>query len=41
MVEQAEKNFWSKVAAWSHSLAGVTVIATIVIALTVTFDRGG
>jgi branched-chain amino acid transport system permease protein len=41
MVEQVEKHFWERMLKWCRSLAGVTVIATIVIALLVTVDRGG
>ena len=41
MAEQAEKHLWERALRWCRSLAGVTVIATIVIALIVTFDRGG
>lgn len=41
MVEQVEKHFWERVLAWCRSLAGVTIIGTIVIALIVTVDRGG
>jgi branched-chain amino acid transport system permease protein len=41
MTEQAEKHFWERALGWCRSLAGVAVIATIVIALVVTFDRGG
>jgi branched-chain amino acid transport system permease protein len=41
MVEQAEKHFWVRGLTWCRSLAGSAVIATIVIALLVTVDRGG
>lgn len=41
MVEQVEKRVWERVFKWSKSLAGVTVIATVVIALLATLDRGG
>ncbi|MDJ0784683.1 MAG: branched-chain amino acid ABC transporter permease [Desulfosarcinaceae bacterium] len=41
MVEQAEKHLWARLLAWCRSLAGATVIGTIVIALIVTVDRGG
>jgi branched-chain amino acid transport system permease protein len=41
MAEQLEKRFWERFLKWSKSLAGVTVIATVVIALLATLDRGG
>jgi branched-chain amino acid transport system permease protein len=41
MAEQVEKRIWERVFKWSRSLAGVTVIATVVIALLATLDRGG
>ncbi|HSO18493.1 MAG TPA: branched-chain amino acid ABC transporter permease [Desulfosarcina sp.] len=41
MAEQLEKRFWERFLKWTKSLAGITVIATIVIALTATLDRGG
>jgi branched-chain amino acid transport system permease protein len=41
MAEQVEKRIWQRVSKWSRSLAGVTVIATVVIALLATLDRGG
>jgi len=41
MVEQVEKRFWERFLKWIKSLAGITVIATVVIALLATFDRGG
>ena len=41
MAEQMEKRFWERFMKWVRSLAGVTVIATVVIALSATLDRGG
>ena len=41
MVEQVEKRIWERVFKWFGSLAGVTVVATVLIALLATFDRGG
>ncbi len=41
MVEQVEKRIWERLLKWCRSLAGITVIATVVIALLATFDRGG
>jgi branched-chain amino acid transport system permease protein len=41
MAEQLEKRFWERFLKWCKSLAGVTVIATVVIALLATMDRGG
>lgn len=41
MAEQLEKRFWERFLKWAKSLAGITVIATIVIALLATIDRGG
>ncbi len=41
MAGQMEKRFWERFLKWSTSLAGVTVIATVVIALLATADRGG
>lgn len=41
MVDQAEKHVWERLLAWSRSLAGMTVITTVLVALFVTFDRGG
>ncbi len=41
MADQMEKRFWERFLKWIKSLAGVTVIATVVIALLATVDRGG
>lgn len=41
MAEQAEKHIWVRLLAWCRSLAGMTVIATVAVALFVTVDRGG
>jgi branched-chain amino acid transport system permease protein len=41
MVEQVEKRIWERMFKWCKSLAGLTVIATVVIALLATLDRGG
>ena len=41
MVEQVEKRIWERLFKWCKSLAGITVIATVVIALLATLDRGG
>ena len=41
MAEQLEKRFWERFLTWVKSLAGITVIATVVIALMATLDRGG
>ena len=41
MAEQLEKRFWARVIEWSRSLAGITVIATVLVALLATIDRGG
>ncbi len=41
MAEQLEKRFWERFLKWCKSLAGIAVIATVVIALLATFDRGG
>ena len=41
MAEQVEKRIWERVFKWAKSLAGITVLATVVIALLATFDRGG
>jgi branched-chain amino acid transport system permease protein len=41
MADQMEKRFWERFLKWIKSLAGVTVTATVVIALLATVDRGG
>jgi branched-chain amino acid transport system permease protein len=41
MADQLEKRFWERFLKWTKSLAGLTVIATIVIALLATMNRGG
>ena len=41
MVEQVEKRIWERLFKWCKSLAGLTVVATVVIALLATLDRGG
>ena len=41
MVEQVEKRIWERLFKWCKSLAGITVIATVAIALLATLDRGG
>ena len=41
MVEQAEKHIWERLLAWCRSLAGITVLGTVAVALVVTVDRGG
>ncbi len=41
MAEQVEKRIWERVIKWTTSLAGITVLSTVVIALLATVDRGG
>jgi branched-chain amino acid transport system permease protein len=41
MAKKGEKHLWERFLKWSKSLAGVTVIATVMIALLATADRGG
>ena len=41
MAEQVEKRIWERLFKWCKSLAGLTVIATVAIALLATVDRGG
>jgi branched-chain amino acid transport system permease protein len=41
MAEQVGNRGWERVFKWCRSLAGVTVIATVLIALLATADRGG
>jgi branched-chain amino acid transport system permease protein len=41
MADQVEKHVWDRLLAWCRSLAGITVIGTIAVALFVTVDRGG
>jgi len=41
MVEQAEKRIWERIFKWSGSAAGIAVIATVVVAVAATLDRGG
>jgi branched-chain amino acid transport system permease protein len=39
--KQIIKRFWERIFKWFSSLAGITVTATVVIALAATLDRGG
>lgn len=41
MAKQVEKRLWGRIFKWCRSLAGITVMATVVIALAATFNRGG
>ncbi|WP_319408232.1 branched-chain amino acid ABC transporter permease [uncultured Desulfosarcina sp.] len=41
MVEQLEKRIWERIFKWSGSAAGIAVIATVVVAVAATLDRGG
>jgi branched-chain amino acid transport system permease protein len=41
MAKQVEKRLWGRIIKWCRSLAGITVMATVVIALAATFNRGG
>ena len=41
MAEQLEKRIWERLLKWCKSLAGISVIATVAIALLATVDRGG
>ncbi len=41
MAEQIEKRIWERVFKWSGSAAGIAVIATVVVAVAATLDRGG
>jgi branched-chain amino acid transport system permease protein len=41
MVEQVEKRIWERIFKWSGSTAGIAVIATVVVAVAATLDRGG
>ncbi len=41
MAKQVEKRIWKRIFKWCRSLAGATVIATVLIALLATVDRGG
>lgn len=41
MAKQVKKHVWDRIIPWCRSLAGFTVIATVVIALLATADRGG
>ncbi len=41
MVEQVEKRIWERIFKWSGSAAGIAVIATVVVAVAATLDRGG
>ena len=40
MVEQLEKRIWERIFKWSGSAAGIAVIATVVVAVAATLDRG-
>ena len=41
MVEQVEKRIWERIFKWGGSAAGIAVIATVVVAVAATLDRGG
>ena len=41
MVEQVKKRIWERIFKWSGSAAGIAVIATVVVAVAATLDRGG
>jgi branched-chain amino acid transport system permease protein len=41
MVDQVEKRIWERIFKWSGSAAGIAVIATVVVAVAATLDRGG